>query len=214
MGLSASQTRFLTLTARQSDLEYQAQQICNSKLQLSAQLEKIATEYTDSISNRNLFTSGISPIAYQQINTSNLATMGLKVVVVASGELYDEYTPAAGQVKKSIEDGLRDGTYMLVEPANQFSQQTMTITGHAADGLFEGIDWRTNPQIFDELFTADDSRAEDIYNQKTASLQRQDKKLTLQMNQIDTQHTAVKSEIEAVQKVIQANTESSFKTFA
>lgn len=214
MGLSASQTRFLTLTARQSDLEYQAQQICNAKLQLSSQLEKIATDYTDAISNRELFTSGVSPLAYQQINTTNLNTMGLKVVVVGTSQLYDEYTPAAGEVKKSIEDGLRDGTYALLERADSYSQQTMTITGHEADGLYEQIDWRTNSGIFDELFNADDSRAEDLYEQRTASMQRQDKKLTLQMQQIDTEHTAVKAEIEAVQKVIQTNTESSFKTFA
>ena len=102
MGLSASQTRFLTLTARKSDLEYQAQQISNARLMLSKQLERIATEYTDAIGNTNLFTSGISPLKYQQISTVNLAQAGLQVLVVGKNVLYDAYTPAAGEVKKSL----------------------------------------------------------------------------------------------------------------
>jgi len=72
MGLAGSQTRFLTLTARKNDIEYQAQQISNSRLQLSSRLEQIATEYTKALNDRALFTSGVTPTPYQQINTTNL----------------------------------------------------------------------------------------------------------------------------------------------
>lgn len=212
MGLSASQARFLTLTARKSDLEYRAQQISNSRLVLSKQLEEIATEYTNAQSNRNLFTSGVSPTPYQQVNTTNLAQSGFQVVVVSTGERYDAYTPPAGQYKKSIEDGLRDGTYILARTANPFSQQTMSIV--SMTGLYEAVDWRTVSAVSDDEFTADDGDSETKYELKVASFNQKDKSLTLEMQSLETDHKAVESEMEAIKKVIQNNAESSFKTFA
>lgn len=212
MGLSASQTRFLTLTARKSDLEFQAQQISNSRLLLSKQLEDIATEYTNAQSNRNLFTSGVSPTPYQQVNTTNLAQSGFQVVVVSTGERYDDFIPPVGTFKKSIEDGLRDGTYILARTANPFSQETMTIP--TLTGLYEAVDWRAMSAISDDLFTADDGDAETKYEHQTAALNQKDKTLTLEMQKIDTDHKAIESEMEAIKKVIQNNAESSFKTFA
>jgi hypothetical protein len=50
--------------------------------------------------------------------------------------------------------------------------------------------------------------------QKMASMtviHQQDKMLEMQAKQIDTQHQTVQTEVEAVQKVIQKNIESSFK---
>ncbi len=54
MGLSASQARFLQLTARKSNVEYQAQQITFQRLQLSNKLESASMEYNDKMSNKKL----------------------------------------------------------------------------------------------------------------------------------------------------------------
>lgn len=213
MGLAASQTRFLTLTARQHDIEYQAQQISNSRLQLSTQLEKIATDYTNSIADRNLFTSNIPPSQYQQVNSSNLASAGFQVFVVGQNVLFDDYIPAAGEIKKSLEDGIRDGTYVLLKQANPFSQSIMTNPA-SLTGNYEAVDWRQVSQIYDDLFTANDAKAEDEYDRQIAQVQQKDKKLTLQMQRIETEHKAIESEMEAVKKVIQQSTEGAFKTFA
>ena len=186
MGLAASQTRFLTLTARQSDLEYQVQQISNTRLQLSSQLEQIATDYTNAISDRSLFTSGVSPLQYQQINTTNLSTAGYQVMVVGKNVLFDSYTPAAGEIKKSLEDGIRDGTYVLLKQANPFSQSPMTDPA-GLTGSYEAVDWRQMSQIYDSLFTANDAKAQDNYDLKTSQLQQKDKSLTLQIEKINTE---------------------------
>ena len=218
MGLAGSQTRFLTLTARQHDLEYRSQQICNVRLQLSTQLEQIATDYTKSQSDRNLFTSNIAPSQYQQISTTNLSSAGFQVLVVGKNLLFDDYTPGANEVKKSIEDGLRDGTYVLLKQANPFSQSTITNPGNSGGftgltGSYEATDWRQVAEIYDDLFTANDGKAQDEYDRKVSEIQQKDKTLTLQMSQIDTEHKAIESEMEAVKKVIQQSTEQSFKTF-
>ncbi len=54
MGLSASQARFLQLTARKSDIEYEAQQISQQRLALSQQLKLVSDEYNTSLSNKKL----------------------------------------------------------------------------------------------------------------------------------------------------------------
>ena len=54
MGLSASQARFLQLTARRSNVEYQAQQINFQRLQWSDKLAAASSEYQDKTSNRKM----------------------------------------------------------------------------------------------------------------------------------------------------------------
>ncbi len=55
MGMSASQARYLELTARRSNLEFEAQQICHKRLTLAEQTERIATNYNAKISDRHLY---------------------------------------------------------------------------------------------------------------------------------------------------------------
>ncbi len=50
-------------------------------------------------------------------------------------------------------------------------------------------------------------------NSKIEIVQAQDKNLELRLKQLDTEQSAISTEIEAVQKVIEKNVESSFKTF-
>ena len=54
MGLSASQARFLQLTARRGNNEYEAQQISQQRLQLATKLEMATNEYEDKMSNRKM----------------------------------------------------------------------------------------------------------------------------------------------------------------
>ncbi len=54
MGMSASQARLLTLTARMSDLELQAQQVTNRKIRLATDSQSIAEKYSDALNNKKL----------------------------------------------------------------------------------------------------------------------------------------------------------------
>ena len=54
MGMSASQARFLQLTARKSNVEYQAQRINFERLQLAEQQNAVSAKYNDAMSNRKL----------------------------------------------------------------------------------------------------------------------------------------------------------------
>ena len=57
-----------------------------------------------------------------------------------------------------------------------------------------------------------DKMIQDI-NAKTSIIQREDQQLELRLKQLDTEHNALSTEIDAVQKVVNDNVEKSFKTF-
>lgn len=54
----------------------------------------------------------------------------------------------------------------------------------------------------------------DALNAQISAIQALDKGLELQLNRIDKQREAISTELEAVRKVITANIQMSFKTFA
>ena len=68
--------------------------------------------------------------------------------------------------------------------------------------------------INDELDTSDDATAEAEYEAKSLVLATQDKRLDLEIKQIETQHKALETEYDSVKKVIDKNIEVSFKIFA
>ena len=57
-----------------------------------------------------------------------------------------------------------------------------------------------------------DKMIQDI-NAKTSIIQQQDQQLELRLKQLDTEHNALATEIDAVSKVVSDNVEKSFKTF-
>ena len=60
MGLAASQARYLALTARKSDLEYQSQTINTRRLQLAYKTAEIAKAYSEGMNNKCIAISSYS----------------------------------------------------------------------------------------------------------------------------------------------------------
>ena len=56
-------------------------------------------------------------------------------------------------------------------------------------------------------------KAQQDINHKTEVIQQEDRNLELKLQRLDNERTMIKTEIEAVEKVIQENIESSYKTF-
>lgn len=257
MGMSASQARYLQLTARKSDLEYQAQQICQKRLTLAERTETIATQYTEALNDRHLYftapytlntaldengnanslvsygesSSSLKRLDYYDITNDmldvNQPGLGMRIVnsegkivvpSIPAGENPDDYVVDASIVPNSsdgenayrnacdyLEDKLRTGEWMLQK------QNTNT-------NVDNGLDWVdasyiTNNYIQDKLYEDNDSAAVAEYTQQTETIQRQDKMLEMRLNQITTEQSAIETEMESVQKVIDKNVESSFKTF-
>jgi len=114
------------------------------------------------------------------------------------------YTP------EMLEEGLRNGTYSLATPADEYTQDSITLSGKQ----YEAKDWRSSPVIYDELNQSDDAAAEDKYDRTIDEINAQDKKLQLEQTSIETEYKAVSSEKDAVKKILDTNATSSFKYFS
>ena len=80
MGLAASQGRFLCLTARNSDLIYEGQQISQQRLALAQEAQEIATQYNEAMSNKKMQVLLLNSEGEQtpQDLTYDLLTLGKK----------------------------------------------------------------------------------------------------------------------------------------
>lgn len=70
MGLSASQARFLQLTARRSDIEYEAQQINFQRLELSKKAGDASKVYQDKMNNRKMVLKFNDGTGFQKVDMS------------------------------------------------------------------------------------------------------------------------------------------------
>ena len=95
MGLAASQARYLALTARKSDLEFQSQTINTRRMQLAQKSAEAAKAYTEGMSNRairiavydnNTATDGVTTKEWQTLTFETLLKNGLYKIIGANGE--------------------------------------------------------------------------------------------------------------------------------
>jgi hypothetical protein len=188
MGLASSQARWLLLVARKSDLEYRGQMINQRRLKLASDTEEIAKDYSNALSNRVILLKNADGETID-LTSANIETTGYF--------LYDSDDDLVNSTNaKDIEAGLRSGKY------------------HLKDSDDEKVAWQTLTGVIDDrLDTSDDAAAEATYEYKSSILQAEDKKLEMELKNVDTQHSAIQTEMDAVKKVIDKNIESSFKTF-
>ena len=70
MGLSASQARLLTITARKSDCEYESMRLSHQKIALSRDMDVVSAEYQDAINQTKLMydfygnNTQVNPLSY------------------------------------------------------------------------------------------------------------------------------------------------------
>ncbi len=109
-----------------------------------------------------------------------------------------------------LEEGLRNGTYYLAKPASEFTQNPIRFNGLE----FEKYDWRSTPEVYDELYESDNVEAENKYDKTVEEINSQDKRLQLEQTSIEVQYKAISSERESVKKILDQNAQSSFKYFS
>jgi hypothetical protein len=209
MGLSASQARFLTLFARKSDLEYRGQIINNRRTAIAWDSARISEEYNEAISNRVLLikdgedrialTAGNLQYKYQCQLVYQKAD-GSYAPITDDPAAYPAWCDTADEKAKYNEEKLREGTWKLQK----------IVVNATEDDI---VDWRTQlPTLIDVLDTSDDEAAKAKYEYESKEVQAQDRQLEVELKNVDTQHQAVQTEVDAVKKVIDKNIETSFKT--
>lgn len=84
MGLAASQARLLTITARKADCEFQSMNLSHQKLSLSRDMEKISTDYQNSLNATKL--------VYDYYGSGD-SDMALTYGLLMTPSVYNDYYP-------------------------------------------------------------------------------------------------------------------------
>jgi hypothetical protein len=84
MGLSASQARLLTITARKADCEFQSMQLSHQKIALSRDMENVSTEYQQALNQTKL--------VYDYYGTGT-SQMDLTYDLLMKPSIYNDYYP-------------------------------------------------------------------------------------------------------------------------
>lgn len=231
MGFAASQARFLSLTARLSDNEYEAQQISQERVALTNQMELYADAYEEATTNQYLTatvfdsdTGASTTVALSyDVITSGVLDGGLGMtlvtssglIVVSSEEERDEQIEASnGTLTLSdfyVYEDVTDTSVLqrnLEEGNFYFATEKDELTGEWDMKGYASLDSVT--LAYD---TSDDDAAKAVYDARMTKAEKTDAMLEMRLDQIDTEHTAISTEMDSVQKVVEDNIESSFKTF-
>ena len=204
MGLAATQTRFLQLTARKSNVEYKGQQINQQRTVLSNK----------------------SANAYQSMLTLQVPTPPSSSDYI---KIQYQYTDAKGATWQTTSyDGTK--STMTVKNVSTGEVKNNINIGEFKQDAVTGRYTQAGDTVLTPVEVVDNAAYDDAYNQytykqylyeqelqvinaQTAIIQQQDKELELQLNQLDTEQSEITTELEALDKVLGDNVEGSFKTF-
>lgn len=109
-----------------------------------------------------------------------------------------------------LQDCLRYGKYLI---------QQGVVDEDAEEGAEGGINvwknvtWDGISFIQDSYYQEDDDVAKAKYDRLQAQVQAQDKKLELELDNVETQRNAVQTEMDSVDKVMEENIEKTFNAF-
>ena len=278
MGLAASQARFLTLTARKSNIEFQGQQInqqrtvlanksadvVNKMLALSPAVPPTSTSHSYYKVAQNFANEGTGTNLAGNVNGQSekirswrlvdAATIGQPTVygVTAltssaayevtysymfqgqemTGKMYTDRlsTFTQGNAEEAQQALYTAGIFQVDHTTGNIVQK-MKIDNHESFGgtagtfstydttdliygtSFDDIAYNESMNQYDfQKYTYDKAIAD--INAETSGIQAKDKSLELKLKQLDSEHGAIQTEMEAVKAVIDKNIEGTFKTFA
>ena len=155
---------------------------------------------------------------YQELDFSNLTTMkDLEIRLydsddkIVAPELPEaDYETVFGKYcvdpycvdPKYLEEKLRNGEWFIQQPDSS-----------RENGWSVNQNWSSCMFIQDEYDTSDDAAAEAEYESLIAKVQKQDKLLEMRLKQLETEHNAIQTELEAVDAVLKKNIETTFNSF-
>ncbi len=237
MGMSASQGRFLMLTAQKSNNEFQAQSITFQRMMLAENVDQWTDEYNNAMGNKTLLfgqvtsNNGTNIVNYNArlhyddivreeadggMGMSLISATSNKIVVptlpdpLPEGKTRDDYfvCPDVNDAD-FLEKNLREGNFMFVD----FNMKNIVKFDESEWNKMLYSDSRLTCFLSDVDDKTDDNEAQTLYDKRLKEFHHADKLMECELKRLETEHNALETEIESVQKVIKDNVEASFKTF-
>lgn len=178
----------------------------------SAVYTTVGSEYVQAFAN-----SGLNADDYYQYTASSGVRFAKKSDVdkSANNSQLSVMTSATGSITTTQQEKIAKasvefdsaGRISTITDATTGASYTMTANTETDNDAYEDAynKYTYNQYVYDQ-------KQNDI-NSHIKILQAQDKNLELRLSQLNTEHSAIQTEIEAVNKVLSKNIETSFKTF-
>lgn len=205
MGMSSSQARLLSITARMNDVEFKSQSIANTKIRLADESEAVSKAYTEAL--------GKSRLMYSTWDTNgHKVTTYLDSDAIFSSTTYQLFKEDGTQVTSGsfteyeLYDMIESGQYYLKKLDNNEESETYgdyVRTSIAGD----------NQLAIGSVDSAELAKAEADYNAATARINRKEKLLDNEMKALDTEHNALKTEQDSIKSLIKDNVDKTFNIF-
>ena len=220
MGMSASQARLLSITARINDIEYKSQSISNTKIRLADESEQLAQDYTKTLNKQKLtFTTYSdekhSGSAYKvDLTPSNLSKFGFQLISAKDSKVVNSTEITAAQMYEMIQSG----EYMLqqfraVDETEGVPAGYEETTWGGKTGYYRNITATENYHMNTEYDSAELAKAEAEYNAANMKINNKEKLLDNEIKKLDTEHNALQTEFDSIKNLIGNNIEKSFNLF-
>ncbi|MCR5260363.1 MAG: hypothetical protein K6C94_00825 [Candidatus Gastranaerophilales bacterium] len=148
MGLSASQSRFLQLTARRNDNEYEAQQINHARSAIAEKMQQISTKYSEGINNRRLMF--LTPVG-DGSNAVNSVRLTYDTITAAYPEGLGYKLVTKNGVEIRPGDQASQVMLKFAEQALDLAQNTKVLTFNSVDADGNATATEINGANFKEL---------------------------------------------------------------
>lgn len=199
MGLCASQMRYLMLTGRKTDIEFQGQQI--------NQQRTVLAQESQSFMNKMLSMHAPSATDYLTENTQANSNSFQSGMYYYKGSSMTNYTQTDNLVQWDSSKGALPTSGIITWQDNGSMDANGNIVTNPSTGGGDG----TNDLY--QLAEYNYKLEYDKMNLKLSAIEQDDRSLEIKLKNLDTQQDAVSTEMESVKKVIDKNLEQVFKTF-
>ena len=216
MGMSASQARLLSITARMNDVEFKSQSISNTKIRLADESEEVSKAYTEALNASKLTyttytAAGHVGEAYKvDLTISNLRTYMTDYKLMKRGTTDTDVT------NDSAYNSVDEYTlYQMIESGEFYLAKKDTDTNSATYGQF--LETSVSGDNALGMGTVDSvklAKAEADYNAATPRINRKEKLLDNELKALDTEHSALKTEQDAIKSLISDNVDKTFNIFS
>ena len=234
MGLSASQARFLNLTARMHDIEYKAQNLEAQKLQMANESTQVYQEYENALNKQKVQFKQIGTDGsanYIDASISTLLAAGYKIKILSGANWYD-FT-ATGATATNTQGNWQspagvtgdDAVKTKLASLNFNSPEVLRNLVEAGFIIFEKPD-TTSETGFTEVNIATDTslqevsdevelkKAEAKYEADMRKINQKDKKFDTDLAAMDAERNAIKTEMDTLKTVAKENVDRTFKLFS
>lgn len=235
MGMSASQARLLSITARMNDIEFKSQQISNVKIRLADESEQVAKAYTEALNKQkfsyNTYDDKGNAVKYV-LNSTNLSSLkdslklyhGNKQVVfepIAENDPNKDKKVYMKFSESQLYEMIESGEFMLYSKTELSESEFNNLSSEAKNAyqVIDGKYWAAtstsgNNKLMQESDTTELAKAEAEYNAASAKINKKEKLLDNDLKALDTEHNALKTEFDSVKSLIGNNVEKTFNLFS